>query len=76
MIVFFYLYFSAAHPLKNSHMEKNSSLHATNFIQQIKILLRRGLIMCKRDTVRFAYFIYVLYRYTNLYKYKFLFTSV
>ncbi|EZA54901.1 hypothetical protein DMN91_009473 [Ooceraea biroi] len=41
----------AVHPLKDSHiMQKNSGIHATNFIHQIKVLLRRGLIMCKRDT--------------------------
>ncbi|KAL0103636.1 hypothetical protein PUN28_017727 [Cardiocondyla obscurior] len=38
-----------AHPLKNM-MDDNSSLHATNLAHQIKILLRRGYIMCKRDT--------------------------
>lgn len=37
----------AAHPLK---VMDNSSLHATNLAHQIKILLRRGYIMCKRDT--------------------------
>ncbi|XP_032665790.1 ATP-binding cassette sub-family G member 4 [Odontomachus brunneus] len=41
----------AAHPLRNSNtVEKNSALHATNFSHQLKILLRRGFIMCKRDT--------------------------
>ncbi|KAG5321641.1 ABCG4 protein, partial [Pseudoatta argentina] len=38
----------AEHPLKNE-VNDNSGLHATNFIHQIKILLRRGFIMCKRD---------------------------
>ncbi|KAL6263485.1 hypothetical protein P5V15_006276 [Pogonomyrmex californicus] len=39
----------AVHPLRDMTNE-NSSLHATNLIHQIKILLRRGFIMCKRDT--------------------------
>ncbi|KYQ52091.1 ATP-binding cassette sub-family G member 4 [Trachymyrmex zeteki] len=39
----------AEHPLKNE-VNDNSGLHATNFVHQIKILLRRGFIMCKRDT--------------------------
>ncbi|XP_026828105.1 ATP-binding cassette sub-family G member 4 [Ooceraea biroi] len=36
--------------LKNSHMKKNGDLHATNFLHQIKVLLRRGFIMSKRNT--------------------------
>ncbi|EGI62032.1 PREDICTED: ATP-binding cassette sub-family G member 4 [Acromyrmex echinatior] len=38
----------AEHPLKNE-VNDNSGLHATNLVHQIKILLRRGFIMCKRD---------------------------
>ncbi|XP_077271586.1 ATP-binding cassette sub-family G member 4 [Temnothorax americanus] len=38
----------AAHPLKK--VRNDNSLHATNLVHQIKILLRRGYIMCKRDT--------------------------
>ncbi|KAG5340176.1 ABCG4 protein, partial [Acromyrmex heyeri] len=38
----------AEHPLKNE-VNDNSGLHATNVVHQIKILLRRGFIMCKRD---------------------------
>lgn len=38
----------AAHPLKD--VTRNNSLHATNLIHQIRILLRRGYIMAKRDT--------------------------
>ncbi|EFN86035.1 ATP-binding cassette sub-family G member 4 [Harpegnathos saltator] len=41
----------AAHPLRNSNIpERSSPLHATNFYYQLKVLLRRGFIMCKRDT--------------------------
>ncbi|KAL6430152.1 hypothetical protein ACFW04_007724 [Cataglyphis niger] len=39
----------ATRPLINK-FEDNSGLHATNLAHQIKILLRRGYIMCKRDT--------------------------
>ncbi|XP_011865692.1 PREDICTED: ATP-binding cassette sub-family G member 4 isoform X2 [Vollenhovia emeryi] len=39
----------AAHPLKDVSKESRG-LHATNLTHQIKILLRRGYIMCKRDT--------------------------
>lgn len=42
---------SAARPLTNKFQD-NSGLHATSLAHQIKILLRRGYIMCKRDTVR------------------------
>lgn len=45
---------SAARPLINK-FEDNSDLHATSLAHQIKILLRRGYIMCKRDTVRTLY---------------------
>ncbi|XP_036141387.1 ATP-binding cassette sub-family G member 4 isoform X2 [Monomorium pharaonis] len=38
----------AVHPLKDEMNDNN--LHATNFAHQIKILLRRGYIMAKRDT--------------------------
>ncbi|XP_012063408.1 PREDICTED: ATP-binding cassette sub-family G member 4 [Atta cephalotes] len=38
----------AEHPLRNK--VNDNSLHATNLVHQIKILLRRGFIMCKRDT--------------------------
>ncbi|KYM75695.1 ATP-binding cassette sub-family G member 4 [Atta colombica] len=38
----------AEHPLRNK--VNGNSLHATNLVHQIKILLRRGFIMCKRDT--------------------------
>ncbi|XP_014486846.1 PREDICTED: ATP-binding cassette sub-family G member 4 [Dinoponera quadriceps] len=41
----------AAHPLKSSSvLGKRSTLHATNFSHQLKVLLRRGFIMSKRDT--------------------------
>ncbi|KMQ92948.1 atp-binding cassette sub-family g member 4 [Lasius niger] len=39
----------AARPLLNK-FDDNSGLHATNLAHQIRILLRRGFIMCKRDT--------------------------
>ncbi|KAM0736709.1 ATP-binding cassette subfamily G member 4 [Formica fusca] len=39
----------AARPLTNKFQD-NSGLHATSLAHQIKILLRRGYIMCKRDT--------------------------
>ncbi|XP_050458542.1 ATP-binding cassette sub-family G member 4 [Cataglyphis hispanica] len=39
----------AARPLINKFEDK-SGLHATSLAHQIKILLRRGYIMCKRDT--------------------------
>ncbi|KYN29407.1 ATP-binding cassette sub-family G member 4, partial [Trachymyrmex cornetzi] len=39
----------AEHPLRNE-INDDSGLHATNLVHQIKILLRRGFIMCKRDT--------------------------
>ncbi|XP_012228224.1 ATP-binding cassette sub-family G member 4 [Linepithema humile] len=40
----------AEHPLTNENrLEINSALHATNLFHQIRILLRRGYIMCKRD---------------------------
>ncbi|KYN41879.1 ATP-binding cassette sub-family G member 4 [Trachymyrmex septentrionalis] len=39
----------AEYPLRNK-VNDNNGLHATNLVHQIKILLRRGFIMCKRDT--------------------------
>lgn len=46
------LFFSAAHPLTEANICKNAGpLHATPLSNQLKVLLRRGIIMCKRDTV-------------------------
>ncbi|RLU21122.1 hypothetical protein DMN91_005495 [Ooceraea biroi] len=42
--------------LKNSHMKKNGDLHATNFLHQIKVLLRRRFIMSKQNTACFTRF--------------------
>ncbi|KYN05399.1 PREDICTED: ATP-binding cassette sub-family G member 4 [Cyphomyrmex costatus] len=41
----------AEHPLdgRRNIMNNNNGLHATNLVHQIKILLRRGFIMSKRD---------------------------
>lgn len=41
----------AAHPLTDANkLQNNATLHATSYFHQIRILLRRGYIMCKRDT--------------------------
>lgn len=41
----------AMHPLKNSsNANSRGSLQATSLIHQIRVLMARGLLMCKRDT--------------------------
>lgn len=41
----------AMHTNKDVNSENENSLHATSLIHQIRILIWRGFLMCKRDTV-------------------------